>query len=396
MDKLLNLIGRDTSLFRADIQRLEHEITDIVRNSRFLVIGGAGTIGKATCLQIFRRDPKVLHVVDISENNLVELVRDIRSSFGYGKGDFKTFAIDVGSTEFTALFQESNGYDYVFNLSALKHVRSEKDPYTLMRMLQVNILNNITICNLAKRSEIKNLFCVSTDKAANPVNLMGASKRVMEHVLAMSSNHLNVSMARFANVAFSDGSLLHGFNQRYLLRQPLAAPKDILRYFITPEESGQLCLLAGLYGSNLDIFIPKGIASFQPQKFSDIALRLVKQWGYTPKICNDEVTARFEVDKSISRGQWPCYFFNSETTGEKEIEEFFMEHEILQSDRFDTIDVVKSLRQKDENDVQAFIDGIEELKNRSTWEKADILRLFKELLPELNHKDTGKYLDDRM
>ena len=219
-----------------------------------MVIGGAGSIGQAVCHQIFKRDPKLLHVVDISENNMVELVRNIRSTIGYGSGIFETFAIDCGSSEFESLINHEGPYDYIFNLSALKHVRSEKDPYTLMRMISVNIFNTIKVTKLAKDMDAKKYFCVSTDKAANPVNMMGASKRIMEMFLMRESLTQNVSMARFANVAFSDGSLLHGFNQRFSKKQPFSAPNDVSRYFVTPEESGELCLLSGLKGNNRDIF----------------------------------------------------------------------------------------------------------------------------------------------
>ena len=211
----LSLIGRNSALFTIDLDRKDDALSETVRNSRFLVIGGAGTIGQAVAKEIFRRDPEVLHVVDISENNMVELVRDIRSTEGYGTGEFKTFAIDCGASEFEAFLKSGKGYDYVFNLSALKHVRSEKDPYTLMRMIMVNIFNTIKTVRLAQEMGVKNYFCVSTDKAANPVNMMGASKRIMEMFLMRESLTQPISMARFANVAFSDGSLLHGFEQRF-------------------------------------------------------------------------------------------------------------------------------------------------------------------------------------
>ena len=211
----LSLIGRDAELFGEDIAMQRRLMQKIVSSSRFLVIGGAGSIGQAVTKEIFKRDAKSLHVVDISENNMVELVRDIRSTEGYGSGDFKTFAIDCGGLEFEALMSSEGPYDYVFNLSALKHVRSEKDPYTLMRMITVNVFNTVKTLRLAKKMGAVNYFCVSTDKAANPVNMMGASKRIMEMFLMKESLTQNISMARFANVAFSDGSLLHGFNQRF-------------------------------------------------------------------------------------------------------------------------------------------------------------------------------------
>jgi FlaA1/EpsC-like NDP-sugar epimerase len=252
----LSLIGRNDVLFASDVSSKEDYLKEIICKSRFLIIGGAGSIGQAVTNEIFRRDPRTLHVVDISENNMVELVRDIRSTAGYGSGDFRTFVLDCGGVEFEALMSIEGPYDYVFNLSALKHVRSESDPFTLMRMIMVNIFNTIKTVRLSNKMGVKKYFCVSTDKAANPVNMMGASKRIMEIFLMRESLTQNISMARFANVAFSDGSLLHGFNQRFAKQQPFAVPNDIRRYFITPQESGELCLLSGLLGENREIFFP--------------------------------------------------------------------------------------------------------------------------------------------
>ena len=251
--EILDMIGRSEELFSSDLLRLNGELSDLVRGARFLVIGGAGSIGQAVTREIFQRDPLALHVVDLSENNMVELVRTIRSSIGYGSGDFRTFSIDCGSSEFDALVSSNKDYDYILNLSALKHVRSEKDPYTLMRMVQVNILNAINTARSALKCNAKKYFCVSTDKAANPVNMMGASKRIMELFLMRESLSQPISMARFANVAFSDGSLLHGFRQRIANRQPISSPNDVRRYFISPQESGELCLLSCLMGGNRDI-----------------------------------------------------------------------------------------------------------------------------------------------
>jgi len=213
MNEILSLIGRKKALFSVDIKSHDNELKKIISVSSFLVIGGAGSIGQAVTKEIFKRDPKKLHVVDISENNMVELVRDIRSSFGYINGDFQTFALDIGSIEYDAFIKNDGNYDYVLNLSALKHVRSEKDPFTLMRMIDVNIFNTDKTLQQSIENGSKKYFCVSTDKAANPVNMMGASKRIMEMFVNRKSLGIKVSMARFANVAFSDGSLLHGFNQ---------------------------------------------------------------------------------------------------------------------------------------------------------------------------------------
>ena len=392
----LNLIGRKSLLFERDIYKNEDQLKNLISESCFLVIGGAGSIGQAVTREIFSRDPKVLHVVDISENNMVELVRDIRSTLGYQSGDFRTFAIDCGGIEFEALVNNEGPYDYIFNLSALKHVRSEKDPYTLMRMIMVNIFNTLKIIDLAKEMNTKNYFCVSTDKAANPVNMMGASKRIMEMFLMRKSLNQNVSMARFANVAFSDGSLLHGFNQRFSKNQPLSAPNDIKRYFLTPQESGELCLLSGLLGGNRNIFFPKLSEKLHLITFSEIACEFLKHYGYEAYECDSENEARSKVQELTSQKQWPCYFFESNTTGEKDFEEFYTENEKLEMERFESIGVICNEAQFDEIRLDKFIRSIDELRVIKDWRKDDILKLYYELLPDFAHKETGRYLDQRM
>jgi FlaA1/EpsC-like NDP-sugar epimerase len=392
----LSLIGRDTELFGHDIGCQRNLVEKIVTKSRFLVIGGAGSIGKAVTEEIFKLDPKSLHVVDISENNMVELVRDLRSTEGYVSGDFKTFAVDCGSVEFEALMASEGPYDYVFNLSALKHVRSEKDPYTLMRMVTVNIFNTVKTLRLAKAIGAKKYFCVSTDKAANPVNMMGASKRIMEMFLMRESLTQKISMARFANVAFSDGSLLHGFNQRFAKKQPFSAPNDVRRYFVTPQESGELCLLSGLLGDNRDIFFPKLSEKLHLITFSEIAVRYLNERGYEPYECESEDEARNRAEELIAKKRWPCYFFNSDTTGEKDFEEFFTHNESLDMERFETVGVIKNQPDFDENKLDDFMNGIEALREKGTWTKDDIVTLYFGLLPGFAHKETGKYLDQRM
>ena len=392
----LNIVGRDQELFPSDINFFDDEMVGVVSRSRFLVIGGAGSIGQALTKEIFRRSPMSLHVVDISENNMVELVRDIRSTVGYGAGEFKTFAVDCGSDEFEAMMLNEGPYDYVFNLSALKHVRSEKDPYTLMRMIMVNVFNTIKTLRLAKALGAKKYFCVSTDKAANPVNMMGASKRIMEMFLMRESLTQNISMARFANVAFSDGSLLHGFNQRFAKKQPFSAPNDVRRYFVTPQESGELCLLSGLLGENRDIFFPKLSEKLHLITFSEIAVRYLRERGYEPYECESEDEARDRAEQLIANKQWPCYFFKSDTTGEKDFEEFFTDNEDLDMGRFETVGVIRNQPDFDEAKLDDFMVGIEALREKGTWTKDDIVKLYFGLLPEFAHKETGKYLDQRM
>lgn len=392
----LELIGRQDPLFASDVDSLEERLSGIVSDSRILVIGGAGSIGQAVTKEIFKRKPKALHVVDISENNLVELVRDLRSTLGYIKGDFKTFAIDCGSLEFEAFMKCESPYDYVFNLSALKHVRSEKDPFTLMRMTMVNIFNSVKVLRLSKEFGAAKYFCVSTDKAANPVNMMGCSKKIMEMYLTRESEEQNISMARFANVAFSDGSLLHGFNQRFAKKQPFSAPNDVKRYFVTPQESGELCLLSGIFGSNRNIFFPKLTQALHMTTFSDIAVRYLQQQGYEPYICESEDEARAKTDELVDQKQWPCFFFQSDTTGEKDFEEFFTSDETLDMDEFRSIGIIRKKLEYESDKLDDFTHGIEALIKKGFWSKSEILSLYYGILPDFAHKETGKYLDGRM
>ncbi len=393
---VLNLISRNEFLFKNDLNMLDAKLFDIVHGSRFLVIGGAGSIGQAVTFEIFKRDPKVLHVVDLSENNMVELVRNIRSTIGYGSGDFRTFTIDCGSNGYEAFFRYEGSYDYILNLSALKHVRSEKDPYTLMRMIDVNIFNTIKTLKLAREANVQNYFCVSTDKAANPVNMMGGSKRIMEMFLMRESLFQNISMARFANVAFSDGSLLHGFNQRFAKQQPITAPNDVKRYFVTPQESGELCLLSALLGENRDIFFPKLSENLHLTTFSEIAQKYLSQLGYEPYECESEDEARDRSSELIEQKKWPCYFFKSDTTGEKDFEEFYTENESLDMKRFSSIGVIKNEPVFEEEKLLYFEKRIKEIKNSSTWSRAEIVELFHDMVSDFGHKETGKYLDNKM
>lgn len=393
---ILNLIGRNKELFRQDIAHYDEELKNIVSSSSFLVIGGAGSIGQAVTKEIFKRNPKKLHVVDISENNMVELVRDIRSSFGYIDGDFQTFALDIGSVEYDAFIKADGKYDYVLNLSALKHVRSEKDPFTLMRMIETNIFNTDKTLQQSIENGTKKYFCVSTDKAANPVNMMGASKRIMEMFVMRRSKDMDVSMARFANVAFSDGSLLHGFNQRLEKQQPIVAPNDIKRYFVTPQESGELCLMSCIFGENRDIFFPKLSENLHLITFADIAVKYLKEKGYEPYLCRDEDEAR-ELAKTLpSQGKWPCLFTSSDTTGEKDFEEFFTDKEVLDMQRFENLGVIKNDAIYDEEKLNSFEKTIKGYIENLSWTKENIVKEFFTMIPDFGHKETGKYLDSKM
>lgn len=396
MNAILPLIGRTKTLFTKDIENHETELSRIVYESSFLVLGGAGSIGQAVTKEIFKRNPKKLHVVDISENNMVELVRDIRSSFGYIDGDFQTFALDIGSQEYDAFIKADGKFDYVLNLSALKHVRSEKDPYTLMRMIDVNIFNTDKTIQQSIDAGAKKYFCVSTDKAANPVNMMGASKRIMEMFLMRKSEQMAISTARFANVAFSDGSLLHGFNQRIQKRQPIVAPNDIKRYFVTPQESGELCLMSCIFGENRDIFFPKLSEALHLISFADIAVKYLEQLGYEPYLCDSEEEARQLTHTLPEQGKWPCLFTVSDTTGEKDFEEFFTDKEELDMSRFENLGIIKNEPLYEQELLTLFENSISEMKGEQAWTKEEIVKLFFTMIPDFGHKETGKYLDSKM
>ena len=389
----LSFLNRDTELFDTDVNLSKKILINLISKSNILIIGAAGTIGKSTVKEIIKFFPKKIHAVDISENNIVELVRDVRSSSDFTQTDFKTFALDCGSKEFEYFVDKEGPYDYVLNLSALKHVRSEKDQFTLMRMINLNIFNSIKILHLTKP---KKYFCVSTDKATNPINMMGASKAIMEKFLFRESLKFKISMARFANVLFSDGSLLHGFNQRFLNQQPFSVPNDIQRYFITQKESGQLCLMSSFLGDNRDIFFPKINNNLKLIKFTDLAILYLELKGYEVYICNSENEAREMCKELISKKKWPCYFFKSDTTGEKTEEEFYTKSEKLNMDKFQNIGIIKNKAVYDDLALKDFENKINFFQKNLSWSRADLIQMFSSILPNFDHYETGKYLDEKM
>ncbi|MDB4132534.1 UDP-N-acetylglucosamine 4,6-dehydratase [Amylibacter sp.] len=393
---IARLIRRDTDLFLDDLAKLDEQLSEVVSGAKILIVGAAGSIGQAVTMELLNRHPKALHAVDISENNLVELVRFVRSSVGYISGDFRTFAIDCASLEFDFFCSAEGPYDYVLNFSALKHVRSEKDPYTLMRMVEVNINNALKILKVAKLHNAKNYFCISTDKASNPVNMMGASKKIMEKLLISESLNQKITMARFANVAFSDGSLLYGFNKRLENRQPISAPNDIKRYFISPKEAGQLCMLSSIFGNHNEIFFPKLDSQYDMETFSNIAINFLELNGFEAVECESEEEARLRAEDLINSKKWPVYFFKSDTTGEKYYEEFYTEDETLDLNRFNSIGIVKNAVEVDIDLLKKFQFDIKHMRTHGSWTKQNLVELFKMILPEFRHEEKGKYLDDRM
>ena len=319
----------------------------------------------------------------------------MRSSIGYIKGDFRTFILDCGSKYFENFFSVNGPYDYVLNLSALKHVRSERDPFSLMRMIEVNIINTINTLKISEKYNAKKYFCVSTDKATNPINMMGASKRIMENFLQDENHNINVSTTRFANVAFSDGSLLYGFKNRIEKKQPIVAPRDVKRYFLTPEESGQLCLLSCMLGKNNQIFYPIINNNLELISFSKIAEKFIHYSGYKPYSCDSEEQAKNKIIELIKDYKWPCYFFDSDTTGEKFFEEFFEINDFIDEKSFKNIGIVNN-KKNSIKDFDFFLKRINEIKNNKIWRKEEFVNLFKLMLPEFKHDEKNKNLDQKM
>lgn len=396
---LLSLVGRRNRLLIQDLEKFGSDLDGIVKESKFLVIGGAGSIGQEVVKQIFKRDPRLLHVVDISENNLTEVVRDVRSSFGYTTGEVEFFPIDFTTKEFDVFWRDRADYDYVMNLSALKHVRSDQFVYTLMRMINVNVVGTEHSMKLAHEHGVEKYFAVSSDKAKNPANLMGATKCIMEDILFTNPYGAACSTARFANVAFSDGSLLHGFRQRLQKRQPISAPVDIARYFIIPEEAGELCLMSTIFGEHKDIFFPKDRDSeLQLTHFPEIATAFLASMGFEAVPVDSEDEARSRVDELAAIKKWPCYFFETDTSGEKPFEEFFASDDIVDWERFADIGIVKwqGVGSGVFERTQEFLREYHAIRRSDDWQRSEVVELIESACPSLSYVDTGKFLSGRM
>ncbi len=392
-ENVLSLIGRKQKLFIKDISENNFQLEQEVKNSSFLIIGGSGSIGQAIAKEIFYRNPKILHIVDLNENSLAELVRDLRSTKGYIDGDFKTFSIDASGNDFFELVKKNN-YDYVLNLSAMKHVRGERDIYTLKRMIEVNISNVVNSLKVIDKLGTKKYFCVSTDKAANPVNFMGATKRIMEMFLKEKEYNFKISSSRFANVAFSSGSLLESFKFRFEKKQPFSAPLDIKRYFITSQEAGELCLLSSILGENHEIFFPK-LDQSNLVSFAEIAIKYIEKKGFEIYECKSEDEARENFDKLFKKNKWPCYFFNSDTSGEKSFEEFHTNKERIILNKFRDVGIIKNNLEINTDNLKKFKDGVLFFEGDELT-KEKLLKIFKDLIPNFGHIEKGKSLDQRM
>ena len=388
---------REKSMFLPDIDNNRAELQKLVEGKKVLVIGGAGTIGSSYIRAILPFRPVQLVVVDISENGLTELTRDLRSTYGmYVPEDYKTYPLNFADPIFEKIFRQNNGFDIVANFSAHKHVRSEKDRWSVQGLLENNVLKARKLLDLLTEIPPEHFFCVSTDKAANPVNIMGASKRVMEDMIMSYSDKFKVTTARFANVAFSNGSLLAGFIERMMKKQPLSSPNDVKRYFVSPEESGQICMLACLLGRNREIFFPK-LGEEQMMTFSSIADKFLHTLGYEIKYCSSEEEARrFAAEMPANSKTYPVYYFKSDTTGEKGYEEFYVPGEPLDLERFKSLGVIDSVKPRPKDELDSFLAKLNTILQKETTSKAEIVSVMKEYLPNFNHEEKGKNLDQKM
>jgi nucleoside-diphosphate-sugar epimerase len=396
-DLLSSILKRSESIFADDLADNLSRIRDGIRGSRIMVIGAAGSVGSAFIRQLIPYEPGALHLVDISENNLVEVVRDLRSSLIALPDDFKTFAISTGSEEFNRLLQTEEDYDYLANFSALKHVRSEKDPYSLMRMYNTNVYYVKQLLDALVDTKIRKHFSVSSDKATNPENIMGATKIFMERILLSYADRVPFSTARFANVAFSDGSLLYGFMYRLAKRQPLSAPSDVKRYFISHEEAGQLCLLSCFLGENREVYFPKLDRNKDLLSFPEIALMVLEAEGFRPVICDSEEEAKMLAGRlTEDTKEWPCWFSPSDTTGEKAVEEFYTTHDQVDFNRYRQVGVIRQPAWSAREKIDQALYEFERIKETPSWKKEKMVEAIKIAVPELQHRERNKSLDQKM
>lgn len=387
---------RPQSMFLDDINAHREELTRRIAGKSVLVIGGAGSIGSSFIKALLPFRPATLVVVDYNENALAELTRDLRSTKGmYVPSDYIPYPMDFASPVFEKMFRSRGGFDIVGNFSAHKHVRSEKDIYSVEALMQNNVLHAKLLLDLLTEFPPEEYFCVSTDKAANPVNIMGASKRIMEDVIFSYSDKFPVKTARFANVAFSNGSLPAGFIARLQKLQPISAPSDIKRYFVSPEESGQICMLSCMLGNNREIFFPK-LREEQMMTFDKIATAFLKEHGFEILKCTSDEEA---IDKSeeLKNGSrfYPVHFADSNTSGEKSYEEFFTETESVDMNRLKALGVITEKTIPDKDKIKRLFTKLNIAFEKETT-KEDIVAIIKEYLPNFEHIETGKSLDGKM
>lgn len=391
------ITGRNESLCKADIEKNHDSIKKALSNRKVLVIGGAGSIGSSYIKEILKYGIHQLTVVDINENALTELTRGLRSTRKYHvPEDYRSYPMDYSSSVFEKMFRKNGGFDIIANFSAHKHVRSEKDIFSIEALISNNLLNVEKFLQLLCEYPPESYFCVSTDKATNPVNIMGASKRLMEELIFSYSDSFPVKTARFANVAFSNGSLLEGFLKRIEKRQPITAPNDVKRYFVSPQESGQICMISSLLGGNREIVFPK-LSKEGMRSFDQIARDLLKCYGFDIKECSSEMEALdISESKSIDEGIYPVYFTKSDTSGEKPFEEFCCSEDKLDISRFSSLGVIKDIPIPDKGSVQELLQSMRYLFNKAEVKKVEVVNLIKGYLPYFEHIETGKSLDQKM
>jgi FlaA1/EpsC-like NDP-sugar epimerase len=392
-----NITNRDSSMFLADLEANKDLLVDEIKGKSVLVIGGAGTIGSSYIRALLKYEPSKLYVFDVNENGLTELTRDLRSTYGLKvPDDYKTYPINFSDPIFEKIFRREGPFDIVANFAAHKHVRSEKDIYSVQALIENNVIKARKLLDLLVEFPPKHFFCVSTDKAANPVNIMGGSKKIMEEVIMAYSSIYPITTARFANVAFSNGSLLAGFIDRLMKSQPFSSPSDVKRYFVSPEESGQICLLACVLGKSGDIFFPK-LANEQMMTFSSIGDKFLESIGYTPEYCGTEEEARLKaLSLNENSTTYPVYYFTSDTSGEKSFEEFFTNEEVVDGDSYSALGVVKNAPKKSFESIDLMIEGLATVFLKDDLAKEDIVSEMKKFLPNFSHIETGKNLDQKM
>lgn len=399
LDKFISdsITSRPLSMFADDIDANRLRLTEEIKDKSVCVIGGAGSIGSSFIKAILRFEPKKVIVIDLNENGLAELVRDIRSTDSlYCPDEFRCYTLNFADPIFERIFCEEKGFDIVANFSAHKHVRSEKDRYSVQALIENNDIKAKRLMDLLCVYPPKHFFCVSTDKAANPVNIMGASKRIMEDLVMAYNGRFKVTTARFANVAFSNGSLPDGWLHRLQKKQPLAAPRDVRRYFVSPEESGQICMLACILGKGGEVFFPK-LGEEQMLTFSAICDDFVKAEGFEKRECkNDEEAKHYAAEMDYDSPDYPVVYFNSDTTGEKAYEEFYVPGEKLDMERFKALGVIEASVHRPLAEVNAFFENLEAIFTRQDFTKAEVVEAIKSFIPNFEHEEKGKNLDQKM
>ena len=387
---------REKSFFDNDLINNKEKLNNEIKGKSILVIGGAGTIGSSYIKAALRYNPSKLIVVDINENGLTELTRTLRSDYNITVPDsYLTYPMSFNSDVFYKMLKKQGLFDIIANFAAHKHVRSEKDSFSIEAMIKNNVLDAKRLLDYLKENKPSHFFCVSTDKAANPVNVMGASKKLMENVIMSYSRELKITTARFANVAFSNGSLLYGYIERLLQRQPISCPTDVKRFFVSPEESGEICLLTSVLGNSGDIYFPK-LNENQLVNFKSITEDFFKYLNKDIKICKTEKEAK-EIALNLSdNSSYPVYFFKTDTSGEKLYEEFYTSEDEVNFNLYESIGVVTNSLKPSFSEMEVTIKEIETLFKRESYNKEDIIKIMNKILPNFNHIETGKTLDQKM